>query len=394
MSNVLDNISPFEVGERLRLAREGVKFTQIAAAEQLGMARTTLVAIEKGQRQVRLNELQQFSKVYKTTINSLLRKEAVQVEMAPRFRKMGAALDTAADDAVSLLNLLVRAEVELENLLGVKRSKNYPPERPLTSGDVREQAEKDALELRQWLGIGLNPVHDVVSILEMQLGARVFVRRLNGKVSGLFNFDTQTGPCILINANHPKDRRNQTGAHEIGHFIATRHAPEVLDGNSMEGSREEKYANTFSRAFLTPEQGVRDKFKEITAGSESLTRRHIIVMAHYFGVSREAMVRRLEELGLTKSGTWDWFVRNGGITDDQARSVLGESAFQDFQKADADRPLSLRLSILIEEIWKRELLSEGQIAQLLNLDRVSVREILDSFNIEGSGADDAPKLLI
>jgi len=30
------------------------------------------------------------------------------------------------------------------------------------------------------------------------------------------------------------------------------------------------------------------------------------------------MVRRLEELGLTRDGTWDWFATYGGITDEQA----------------------------------------------------------------------------
>ncbi len=84
--------------------------------------------------------------------------------------------------------------------------------------------------------------------------------------------------------------------------------------------REERYANAFGRAFLTPARGVMQKFHEVTAGSDRLTRRHVIILAHFFGVSREAMVRRLEELGLTKPGTWDWFQSNGGITDEQARA--------------------------------------------------------------------------
>ena len=80
----------------------------------------------------------------------------------------------------------------------------------------------------------------------------------------------------------------------------------------------------FARAFLTPARAVMTMFKEITAGATQLTRRHVILLAHTFGVSREAMVRRLEELGLTKSGTWDWFDHNGGITDQQVREVSGE----------------------------------------------------------------------
>jgi DNA-binding XRE family transcriptional regulator len=42
-----------ELGERLRSARSGANLTQDAAATAVGMSRTTLVAIEKGQRAVR-----------------------------------------------------------------------------------------------------------------------------------------------------------------------------------------------------------------------------------------------------------------------------------------------------------------------------------------------------
>jgi Zn-dependent peptidase ImmA (M78 family) len=161
----------------------------------------------------------------------------------------------------------------------------------------------------------------------------------------------------------------------------------------MESSREERYANAFSRNFLTPARAVMQKFREVTAGSSTLTRRHIIVLAHAFGVSREAMVRRLEELGLTKSGTWDWFESNGGITDDQARQVLGDLVPSDSAKNEAIRPTTLRLNMLAAEAWRQEILSEGQLARLLHLDRIELREILDDMEIEGGQADGVPKLL-
>jgi hypothetical protein len=134
-------------------------------------------------------------------------------------------------------------------------------------------------------------------------------------------------------------------------------------------------------------------FKEVTAGASQLTRRHVIILAHAFGVSREAMVRRLEELGLTKHGTWDWFEHNGGITDNQARQVLGEAISLDAGRADAGRAVSLRLALLVGEAWAKGLLSEGQIARLLQLDRIEVRELIDAYEDEGVGREDSPRLL-
>ncbi len=388
----LDELSFHDVGERLRLARETAGITQADAATGINVARTTLLAIEKGQRSVRPDELQRLARLYHTSVNALLRRESVYVDFVPRFRRLSTSTDEAAEAAARSLTDLVQAEVELENLLGIKRTSNYPPERPIMPGDVRIQAENDATELRQWLGLGLAPVRDLVSLLELDLGVRVYVRGLAPSVSGLFAYDDEPGACILLNANHPRERRAQSAAHELGHFVSTRRKAKILHTDGEYNSREERYANAFGRAFLTPARTVMLRFREITAGASHLTRRHVILLAHAFGVSREAMVRRIEELRLTKLGTWDWFVANGGITNTQAREVLGDLSAIDTDKHEADRPTTLRLSLLATEAWRQDLLSEGQLARLLNLDRLSLREILDNVEVEWSEADGMPKL--
>jgi len=390
--SALEMMPPHMVGERLRQAREGADVTQAAAADAIGVARTTIVAIEQGERKIRLGEIQKLAQLYETTVNALLRQESVHVDLVPRFRKL-AGTSAAADHAAELMASLARAEVELENLLGVKRSVNLPNERPLLNGDVKVQAEHDAAELRQRLGLGLAPIPNLVSVLEMDMGVRVYVRRLPPSISGLFAYDEAVGACILLNASHPRERRNNSAGHETGHLIATRHKPEILHSGEEENSREERYANAFARALLTPARAVMQKFADVTAGADRLTRKHIIVLANYFSVSREAIVRRLEELGLSKSGTWDWFEANGGITDDQGRQVLGDQLMQDDAKAEADRPTTLRLNLLAAEAVRRDLLSEGQLARLLHLDRVELRALLDAYNAEDNEVDgDFPRL--
>src|SRR3546814_7093468 len=99
---------------------------------------------------------------------------------------------------------------------------------------------------------------------------------------------------MRINAGHRKDRRTLTGAHELGHFVATRRRPEVYQDEKYENSREERYANAFASAFMMPARAVMENFKELTIGSTHLTRRHIILLANFFGVSRQAIVLRLE----------------------------------------------------------------------------------------------------
>lgn len=387
-----ERLTDLEIGERLRLARENAKLTQAGAASVIGAARTTLVAIEQGKRRVHMDELQKLATAYRTSANAILRREAVHLDMVPRFRKLAETGDDAVERATQLLNDLVRAEVELELALGVTRARNYPPERPILPGDLRAQAEQDAQELRDWLGLGPGPVTDIVSILDLQMGIRVYVRPLEGKVSGLFAYDDAAGACILLNSRHPRERLTKTGVHEAAHFVSARRRPEVLTEDERFSSREERYANFFERSFLTPARAVRQLFAEITAGQSHLTRRHVILLAQAFGVSREAMVRRLEELRLAREGTWDWFVAKGGITDDQVRQVVGDVPDKWVYAPLAQGLVPARLALLAREAWKREIYSEGQLARLLQLDRLQIRELLDGADEEESEANEFVRL--
>ncbi len=388
MTTILDQLSPETIGERLRAARDEAGETQAAAATAAGIARTTLVSIEQGQRKVRLDELLKLVRHYGTTVNALLRTEAAHGDLLPKFRQqMSISAKTPIDTAAELLSHLAKAETELEALLGVHRIRNFPQQRPILPGDVRAQAEQDAGEVRAWLGLGSGPIIDLVPILDFQMGVRVFLRPLDRSISGLYAYDEAIGACVLINANHPRSRRNHTAAHELGHLVTSRGNADVLQDGSPEQARDERYANAFAAAFLIPSRPIMQRFHEITAGSKHFARRHVIVLAHAFAVSREAMVRRLEDLKLVKPGTWDWFLQHGNITDAQAKQVLGEASFADVYESRPMPPTSLRLNQLAADVWHRDLLSEGQLARLLRIDRVALREILDGLDDEVAETD-------
>ncbi|MEM9704439.1 MAG: XRE family transcriptional regulator [Pseudomonadota bacterium] len=387
MSVSIHHLSNTELGKRLRLARESAGLTQAEAANAVDLSRTTLVAVEKGDRPVRDAELFSLIDVYGVTMNEILRREAVHVDLVPRFRKLVSEVETGIDEAISVLNDLVTAEVELETILGVERPSNLPPERPLLPGDVRKQAEVDALELRQRLGLGQGPIRNVFSLLELELGMRIYAHPLKNTVSGLFAYDDEVGACILINSNHRYERQVATGTHELGHTISARRRPDVCHDSFQYNSREERYATAFAPAFMMPARTVMQKLSEIRAGSKRLTRRHVIILADYFGVSREMLVRRLENLDLVPDGTWDWFVRNGGITDVQAEEVLGERVAGGFALTDRPAPTSIRLETLAAQALERDLLSEGQIAELLKIDRFKARRLRMEGEDSQNGVD-------
>ena len=50
--------------------------------------------------------------------------------------------------------------------------------------------------------------------------------------------------------------------------------------------------------------------------------------------------------------------------------------------------------ILAAEVYRRELLSDGQLSDLLKLDRIELRRLLDEIDREGEEANGAIKLSI
>ncbi len=393
----LNGLSAQEIGRRLRVARETAGIKQEVAAQFINVSRPTLISIEQGRRLVRIKELQILANKYGTSVNALLRCESVHTDLLPRFRRLRETEDADTTESFKLFNNLIKAEVELENLLGIQRKRNYPPERGINTGDVVKLAEKDAEEFRDFLGLSRLPINDIFSIIEEGLGIRLYQRKLppSSKVAGLFTYDEMVGACIFINANHPLERRSQSAAHELGHFVGTRQNPEVLETDEKFLSREERYANAFGRVLMAPATSFSESFrylKQITATTKKVTRLIIIRLANQYNISRESCVRRLEELDLVNKGTWEWFKANGGITDKDVKEVLGSTSFVDVAKVDAERPLPFRMSLMAHATWKQELLSEGQLSELLNLDRIELRKVIDEIELEERDSNELLKL--
>ena len=261
----------------------------------------------------------------------------------------------------------------MERLLGQELRTDYPPPIRINPQNVNQQAEDAANNLRTRLGVGLGPIPDLIGLLELELGLRIFFRPLPSQIAGLYAYDPVIGACVLINASHHWKRRIQTAIHEAGHFVSDRGHADILEREDVSPSIEERFAKRFGSAFLMPASGVRARFDQIVGSENRFDVRELILLAHQFGVSTEAMCRRLEELTGLPHGTWD-SIRDRGFAGDLERSVVGEVSRQ--PKPPLIPP---RLAYLAAIALERELLSEGQLCDLLAVDRLELREALTPF---------------
>mgnify|MGYP001439693755 FL=1 len=368
-------LPPEELGKRLKLARTAAGLTQDAAANAMTLARTTLTAIENGQRKVKPDELVAFAKLYKTSVSRLVSAEAVHVDLAAQFRRVEEGADLGPDErhAIDLLTRMATASVELERIAGTPLRQDYPSPLQLRAGAVPAQAEDAAAALRHRLGVGLGPIADFASVLEFELGVRVFMRPLPSKVSGVYAYDPAVGACMLINASHPRVRRRNSLAHECAHFVASRtHADVFSEEDEHYVALEERFAKRFATSLLMPAPTVRRRFEDIAAAEGGFKLRHLIILRHAFGVATQSMCLRLEELDLVPEGQWESVKRRGYGPEFDAQ-VLGDP-----QPEERPPILAPRLANLVAIALEREALSEGQLCDMLALERTELRIVLDT----------------
>jgi Zn-dependent peptidase ImmA (M78 family) len=155
--------------------------------------------------------------------------------------------------------------------------------------------------------------------------------------------------------------------------MTDRQAAEVLDGGTGDNLPGEQFANLFAGAFLMPGSAVRRRYDEVWEEHGKFSARSLVYLARTFYVSPEAMARRLEVLGLFAKGTYD-ILRDRGLDHTAVRSIRGE------MEEGAVRPAFLpRYTLIAIEAYQKELISEGELAQMLRIGRIEARELVDDL---------------
>lgn len=374
-------VRPDVLGARLKAARTLRRMTQEAAANVLGIARTTVVAIEAGRRQVSATELRAMAELYGVPELDLLDDGMMAIETQVQFRSDVPAIGSDDEALVaSMLNRLANSVVQLESLIGVLAPRLDMPQVFLSKDEsIEAQAEDAALSVRVRLGLGIGPIQDLNAILESELGLRVFERPLPSRISGAVAFVEPIGGFILLNSQHPLYRRRVTAAHELAHAVLRKVGLTVhLEGESF-NDREERFCDAFGCCFLMPGPAVRKKAAELKRLVGKFTVRELLTMTLYFNVSMEALVRRMVSLKLLVQGTYEKLRAEGlGLTHQNVvRRELG--------LAPEPPSFTTRTLLLALAAHKRDLLTAQQIASMLELDLLTVRKALDEYNAGGEG---------
>jgi Zn-dependent peptidase ImmA (M78 family)/transcriptional regulator with XRE-family HTH domain len=393
-ASILDKIDSKILGERLKSARRALGLTQEAVADKLGFVRTTVVAIEKGERRVTADELFAFAKCYARNVSELVKQSAFTEALTPQFRAAlpNSQLETPLpeDQLMRVCHELEsRAEdyLELEQMCNAPLPKDYPKQYPLDDSRVSPEqfAEDVAQEERNRLGLGDAPISDLRAVFEEAVGLRVFFYEMPSSVAGIFGYNDRLGGCIGVSIRHPWYCGNWSLAHEYGHFLTTRFYADVdvMQKGRWGKHRAERFADCFAANFLMPRSGVNRRLSEVEMSrKERVTIADLVTLSDYFGVSVQAMCLRLENLKRIQTGSWER-LRAGDFKPDKARQALGLLRSDKRHSAWPGRYL-----LLAKAAFEKGEISENQLAKKLRVDIVSAREImqeLDSLVVSEEG---------
>jgi Zn-dependent peptidase ImmA (M78 family)/transcriptional regulator with XRE-family HTH domain len=377
-------IDPRIVGYRLVEARKARGITQEAAAAHLGCSRPTYIAIEKGERPAKAEEIVKLATLFGKQVHELLRQAEPITVLSPHLR--GEVQRAQAGNAE-----LVRVQMargieefqtfldqyrELEQLMNAPLRSKLPEERVLGSVvDPVELAEDTATEERRRLGLGDQPVINLRATLETEVGLRIFYSELlPSPVAGMYDFVAALGCCMYINRKHPPERRRVSMVHEYGHGIVDRHKP-AIDYLFTSGRKpaNERFADAFAAAFLMPATSVRRRFLDVVTTTGDFQVADLCRLAHAYFVSVEAMAYRLEKLGLVPKGRAE-LLKESRLPVREAKERLRLSAHPV-----NDDPYPERYKALAVYAYEQGKISEGQLARFLHCDRVTAREIVQDY---------------
>jgi Zn-dependent peptidase ImmA (M78 family)/DNA-binding XRE family transcriptional regulator len=289
--------------DQLIKARGSLGLKSGEVADELGIEEQELISWEEGAAQPSLELLWKLAEIYQRSTDYFLRwVPALPEHLSFRLerRKVMQDLPQEVRKVIVRFDELCRAEAELEEAM-------QEPRRILIkrlTGDYTPQ-ELAHIE-RKRMDLGERPIKDLRKLLVNQ-GIRIFTLPMPdipaNELSGLSWWHDAYGPCILLNGKNNPGRRSFTLAHEYSHLL--RSDPPTVCAYMLD-IPDERYANQFAVEFLMPATDLQKTFLDFVGSYRVIpTDPDLGKLATQYGVSLEAMGRRLEYLDLIPKGTTD-----------------------------------------------------------------------------------------
>jgi len=315
------------LGIRLKKAREEVNLSQGAFAKSLGLSSEYISLLESGKRTPSFETLVKVAGFLNKNVSYFFEDKRPAFE---RLFDLAEADERVRKDLLKFQATCVRY-LDLEDRTG--RRLDLAPQY------ARVSAERLAEEERRRLGLGNEPIRDVLALCEVN-GCRIIRQTLpeEARIAGIFVFDEERKAAFaLVNANEPPGLQTLIAAHLYGHYLMDRADGPIVDNPDVVVEEyvslyppREQFAQAFASRFLMPPGKLRE-LVEKDQRSKSLSFDDVLFLKRYFGVSTRAMLRTLRGRGILPEAKFEeYFKRN---PEDREQEVFGGLSGQEERRS-------------------------------------------------------------
>lgn len=286
----------------------GLSLQGLADRMETGITKQALSQYEKGKIKPTSSAIIALSNALDLPVDYFFKKSDVKLENL-EFRK-SSTLSHKEIEAVRFkaMDYLEKC-LEIEELMNVEYNFVNPLGKNIVS-DKRD-IENYANELREVWELGLDPIPDVIALLE-EKKIKVFEIDAPDEFSGLSSI-TDGIAVIVVNSNSNIVRKRFTALHELAHLI-------FYFSDDISEKDREYYCYYFAGAFLFPEEVF---IEELGRKRTSILLNELVLLENYYGISVQAIMRRAYELGLISDSKYKdyniWLSKSG-----KKKEQLGE----------------------------------------------------------------------
>ena len=293
------------LGTRLKRAREEVNLSQGAFAKSLGLSSEYISLLESGKRTPSFETLLKVAGFLNKNVSYFFEDRQAGLRQpvrpgCPRQPGRGRRAGPQGPPEVP------------GHLRKIPRARGSRPGRRLALAPqyARISPERLAEEERRRLGLGNEPIRDVLGLCEVN-GCRIIRQTLSdeARIAGVFVYDEERKAAFaLVNANEPPGLQTLIAAHLYGHYLMDRADSPIVDNPDVVVDEyvslyppREQFAQTFASRFLVPPDKLRE-LVEKDLRSKSLGFDDVLFLKRYFGVSTRALLRTLRGDGHPAGG--------------------------------------------------------------------------------------------
>lgn len=275
--------------KRLRMSR-GLSLDALAASMGHVVTKQALSKYECGKATPSPIVLNKLADTFKVKASYFLMEPQVRVKFIG-YRKASSLPKKDQARIESLVTEVLEDRVKLQTMTGWPNGNHLPIHEHRIARI--EDAERAAEALRTNWKLGLEPISNMVGMLEdhhihvIEIDA---IAKFDGICAVAVDETTKIRAAGLVTSKGVSGERQRLSlAHELGHLV-------LKTGHNID---EEKAAFRFGAAFLAPAQVV---YREIGTKRATILRAELLLFKRRFGISVQALVRRLLNLDVISEG--------------------------------------------------------------------------------------------